>query len=305
MSKQGFRQGRAAGLMFADFGQVRRDFALEQTTLFWTDLEPGVSEDQLKEDVQKIADRNFDPQSPLARQRRPQRGPREAGARDTGALVTLRSAESVRKQITERADGIIWALSQLPLVTLAVTSLGVVNTVLASIRARRWGPGRAAGAGGDPVFAVSIDRGRGDPGGPRGLRAQPGLRRDGGLLRDRRHALHEHSGVAWSRRSLFPGPSCRSVLPHFSFVFSGGRVARRRHRSRGTLAFAAGWPGHHVKGRKADLSNTAFLVDALKAAGADRVCPAGLVSHAAQVACPQTVIRKPRSARVGGPRSLG
>ena len=33
------------------------------------------------------------------------------------------------------------ALSQLPLMTLLVTSLGVVNTVLASIRARKWDMG--------------------------------------------------------------------------------------------------------------------------------------------------------------------
>jgi putative ABC transport system permease protein len=138
MSKQGFRQGRAAGLMFADFAQVRRDFSLERTTLFWANLEPGADEERIKADVETIAQRNFDPTSPLARQRRGPGRPMEAGSRGGGASVTMRSADSVRKQINERADGIIWALSQLPLVTLAVTSLGVVNTVLASIRARRW-----------------------------------------------------------------------------------------------------------------------------------------------------------------------
>ena len=47
----------------------------------------------------------------------------------------------VRKTVNERADGIIWTLSLLPLITLAVASLGVVNTVLSSIRARRWDMG--------------------------------------------------------------------------------------------------------------------------------------------------------------------
>ena len=32
----------------------------------------------------------------------------------------------------------IWASCYLPLITLLVTSLGVVNTVMASVRARRW-----------------------------------------------------------------------------------------------------------------------------------------------------------------------
>jgi putative ABC transport system permease protein len=52
--------------------------------------------------------------------------------------VTLASAEGARTEVRERADNIIWALSELPLVTLLVTSLGVINTVLSSIRARRW-----------------------------------------------------------------------------------------------------------------------------------------------------------------------
>ncbi|HEX4144030.1 MAG TPA: FtsX-like permease family protein [Pirellulales bacterium] len=158
MSKQGFRQGRAAGLMFADFGQVRRDFALVRTTLFWMNLDQTASEDQIKASMQAIADRNFDPQSPLARQRRGRRGPAEGGGRTAGASVTLRSADSVRQQINQRADGIIWALSQLPLVTLAVTSLGVVNTVLASIRARRWDLGvlRALGVTRFSLFRLII-----------------------------------------------------------------------------------------------------------------------------------------------------
>jgi putative ABC transport system permease protein len=158
MSKQGFRQGRAAGLMFADFGQVRRDFALERTTLFWMNLDHTANEDQIKASLQTIADRNFDPQSPLARQRRGRRGPAEGAGRTAGASVTLRSADSVRQQINQRADGIIWALSQLPLVTLAVTSLGVVNTVLASIRARRWDLGvlRALGVTRFALFRLIV-----------------------------------------------------------------------------------------------------------------------------------------------------
>jgi putative ABC transport system permease protein len=55
--------------------------------------------------------------------------------------------EAVRGSVNRRADGMIWGMSQLPLVTLLVTSLGVSNTVWASVRARRWGFGvlRAVG----------------------------------------------------------------------------------------------------------------------------------------------------------------
>ena len=45
------------------------------------------------------------------------------------------------------SDGVIWGMSQLPLVTLLVTSLAVANTMVASVRARRWQMGllRAVG----------------------------------------------------------------------------------------------------------------------------------------------------------------
>ena len=143
MTKVGFRRGRAAGLMFASFDRVRGDFNIGRTTLFWGNLDGSATEDQIKSALQPIVDRHL-----TASQARGTR----RGAQDRGAVarpgepsretqpptVTLKSAESVRTEIRGRADNIIWALSELPLITLLVTSLGVMNTVLSSIRARRW-----------------------------------------------------------------------------------------------------------------------------------------------------------------------
>ena len=129
MSKVGLRNhggDRAAGLMFASFPQVRRDFGIDRTTFFWMNLDGTATEDQIKASLQTIAQRNFDGK------------PAKADQHKYTASVHLQSAASVRKTVSQRADGIIWALSMLPLVTLAVASLGVVNTVLSSIRARRW-----------------------------------------------------------------------------------------------------------------------------------------------------------------------
>ena len=50
----------------------------------------------------------------------------------------LTATEAVRSGIRARADGMIWGMSQIPLVTLLITSLAVVNTVVSSVRARRW-----------------------------------------------------------------------------------------------------------------------------------------------------------------------
>jgi putative ABC transport system permease protein len=191
MSKN-LRRGRAAGLMFAPYADVRRDFGINRVTHFWMNLDGTATEDQIKESLQTIAQRNFDGKlASMQRDRglggeafgfggpRRQRAaggesagrsgrrrerpagreaagfagpPRQSGPggemggfggrrRTMGANVNLQTAESVRKTVNARADGIIWALCQLPLVTLAVASLGVVNTVLSSVRARRWDMG--------------------------------------------------------------------------------------------------------------------------------------------------------------------
>jgi putative ABC transport system permease protein len=144
MSK-GLRRGRSAALMFAPLAEVRRDFAIDRTTFFWMNLDGTATEDQIKESLQAIAQRNFDVNLAKARQRgRDPTGEMGFGGgrrRGYTASVNVQSAEGVRKTVSARADGIIWTLSLLPLITLAVASLGVVNTVLSSIRARRWDMG--------------------------------------------------------------------------------------------------------------------------------------------------------------------
>jgi putative ABC transport system permease protein len=170
MSKVGLRNrggGRSAGLMFASFNQVRKDFHLDRVNAFWLNGESPIVEDELKAALLPIAERNPDRRSPgRGRGGMPGGGggpggmgargggmpggfdPRGAGAaRRGGPSIQMRTREGVRIAIRERADGIIWLLSRLPLVTLAVTSLGIVNTIVSSIRARQWDLGvmRAVG----------------------------------------------------------------------------------------------------------------------------------------------------------------
>lgn len=149
MSKVGIRNrggGRSAGMMFAAFDQVRKDFDIKRIHSFWLNLDRTATEEEVKTALEKITERNYDPA--LARSRG--RGSFGMGSNAGGVgggrrnengystTVTVRSREGVRLAIRERADGIIWLLSRLPLVTLLVTSLGVINTIISSIRARRW-----------------------------------------------------------------------------------------------------------------------------------------------------------------------
>ena len=125
MSKT-IRFGRTAGLMFAPYDTVSRDFHTGRPSIFWADMDGSATEDQIRTAIYPIATRNLS-----ARPTGPRRGP-------VNANVTVRSAERVRALVRERAENIIWALGELPLVTLLVTSLGLINAVLSSIRARRW-----------------------------------------------------------------------------------------------------------------------------------------------------------------------
>lgn len=142
MTKMGFRRGRAAALMFGDFEQIRNDFSTGPNKLFWMNLQKGVSEEDVQKRLLPIAERHFQPR-PAAAEASDEAASPFAGrwpgfGRPTAAAVNLRSAANVRTEIRARAAGIIWKLSELPLVTLAVTALGVVNTVLSSVRARQW-----------------------------------------------------------------------------------------------------------------------------------------------------------------------
>jgi putative ABC transport system permease protein len=145
ISKFGLRNGgggRSAGLMFAPIVAVRRDFDLGHPNFWWMNLDGRAKVDDIKSAVQKIAADNFDPAAA-----KPGRGGGGRGFVRPGSSVRTQLTEDVRRTMLQRTDGILWILSQMPLVTLLVTSLGVMNTVISSVRARRWEMGilRAVG----------------------------------------------------------------------------------------------------------------------------------------------------------------
>lgn len=127
------RSGRSAAMVFANYADVRRDFDLKQTNFFWMDIDHRVGVERIGAALQPIADRNLGQSQPVNAQ-----GTWAFGAAMFGESLRITTPDDVSARILARADDMIWAMCQLPLVTLLVTSLGVVNTVMASIRARRW-----------------------------------------------------------------------------------------------------------------------------------------------------------------------
>ncbi|MFA5204600.1 MAG: FtsX-like permease family protein [Lentisphaeria bacterium] len=136
------RSGRSAALVFAAYDSVRRDFQLEQTNFFWMNFGKDISPEALGTALRPIADRNLGMRQPVNDQ-----GTWAAGANQFGKSLRITTRDGVRERIGQRADGMIWGMCQLPLITLLIASLALVNTVMASVRARRWEMGvlRAVG----------------------------------------------------------------------------------------------------------------------------------------------------------------
>jgi len=150
------RSGRMAAMVFASFEDVRRDFALAKTNFFWMNIDKNVAIDEIGAALQPIADRNLGERQPVNQQ-----GTWTHRARLFGPSLRITLSEDIRANLFMRADDAIWAMSQLPLITLLVTSLGVVNTVMASVRARRWEMGvmRALGVTRSGLFRMILAEG--------------------------------------------------------------------------------------------------------------------------------------------------
>jgi putative ABC transport system permease protein len=150
------RSGRSAAIVFTSYDEARRDYELDQINFFWTNIDRSVGAARVGAAMQPIADRHLGEAQPVNSQ-----GTWEVGATMFGRSLRITTPDDVRTRILARADTMIWAMCQLPLITLLVTSLGVINTVVASVRARRWELGvlRAVGVTRSAMFRMILVEG--------------------------------------------------------------------------------------------------------------------------------------------------
>jgi putative ABC transport system permease protein len=140
---------RTFTVVIADYEQVKRDFDVWRNEMFWVDLDGSQPLQSVELSLQHLAEQ--------------QAG--ETFETDAYGSVTayrpfarVTATETIREAITMVAYDVIWSMSQLPLVTLVITSLAVANTLLASFRARRWQMGvlRAIGVTRSQLVRVVI-----------------------------------------------------------------------------------------------------------------------------------------------------
>jgi putative ABC transport system permease protein len=150
------RSGRSAAMVFANYDDVRRDFDIKQINFIWMNIDKNVGVEKIGAGMQPIVDRYQGERQPVNAQ-----GAFAMGATMFGQSLRISTPDEVRTRILARADDMIWAMCQLPLITLLVTSLGVVNTIMASVRARRWELGvlRALGITRSALFRMILAEG--------------------------------------------------------------------------------------------------------------------------------------------------
>jgi putative ABC transport system permease protein len=120
-------------MVFASYDNVKRDFDLDTVKFFWFDADGSATNDEITESMALLAEKHTGETFGIAATLFPPRsGPPQ---------VRLSTRQDIITGINNRADGMIWESSKLPLLTLLVTSLGIVNAIVASVRVRQWDMG--------------------------------------------------------------------------------------------------------------------------------------------------------------------
>lgn len=134
LSGMRLRSARTAALCFADYDTVAADFEVDTDRFYWARARAGsVDPEAMAEAARQLAERVDGREYSVVSEGLPQfdRGPR----------IRVTTPEDVTRRIRGRADGWIWSLSKLPLVTLAISAIGLLNAMLASVRVRLWDMG--------------------------------------------------------------------------------------------------------------------------------------------------------------------
>jgi putative ABC transport system permease protein len=116
--KRGYRSG---AMLLAPYEAVKNDYRLNDAAYFWFDRTPGVSDAELEQSLQHLADR-LTPQ----------------GGEVNRPMVKVSSRAYLQERVGDRADQVIQAAAKMPLILLVISSFGMMGTIAASIRSRRF-----------------------------------------------------------------------------------------------------------------------------------------------------------------------
>lgn len=118
--------GFTAALVFAEMKQVKEDFPRASTPCFWFNFTRNMDDAawaQFDQSMQDIAAQYM-------------ALPETGGMGSPQKFCHVVTLDGLQKDISARASSVIWASCYLPMIAFAITLLAVVNTIIASIRAR-------------------------------------------------------------------------------------------------------------------------------------------------------------------------
>lgn len=141
-------EGRTSAVLFVPYEAPLADFGAPEHEFFWFDAVAGTSYQTLSDEVKKLA--------ADSRAARPDANLEKVKSFSGGTLwdsginrnfVQVSTVESLNNSLNSRAFGVIDAMAKMPLIILILSTVAVVNTMVVSVRARRWEMGvlRACG----------------------------------------------------------------------------------------------------------------------------------------------------------------
>lgn len=121
------RTHRAAALVFAGYDRVAEDFAFHAASHVWIDYdEARTNPKRLIEEARALYQESLSKPVGLA------------SAPNDEPYILVNTIADIREIVHGHATAWLWVMSRLPLVILVITSIGVVNALLASVQSRRW-----------------------------------------------------------------------------------------------------------------------------------------------------------------------
>jgi putative ABC transport system permease protein len=132
---------RTGAMIFTSYANARRDFNLDRVHFLWANTVKGADYMKIQAEMQKIADSEGEISYSI---------PAIGKVTTNKQFVNVTSIDAIRNSIKNRAEGMLWMMTRIPLMILLISSFGVANTVIASVNSRKWEMGimRATGTTG-------------------------------------------------------------------------------------------------------------------------------------------------------------
>lgn len=133
--------GRTSALVFMPYQAPIMDFGAPEQEFFWFDKDTTLTHADLETTMRTIAGNSFKLNQEMRGERRVPQSYSGGTIWDSGLNkhhVMVSSNESLNNSLNFRSFNVIDAMAQMPIIVLILSSIAIVNTMVVSVRSRRW-----------------------------------------------------------------------------------------------------------------------------------------------------------------------